>query len=1374
MGIKYKGLILAALSILKVDAGDEAKFERLAIRCMQVAFKDITVLPSSGISAGGDCGRDGIFFKSIDGEKGKIAVSTRKDWREKLKEEIKKTKDSFRHIVFCSNQKIDNKEEDDFIKKNSDYDIKIFGCSKLADIILNDFVAQGLLEIPRIKNELTVEQLRNFSQLKKEHEVIENYIPRNLLCDSEKEPINILSLFRDCDLNTVTIIDSPAGHGKTGALKYAYYHLLFDEECYIPPFFFPLDHYRDGDLRAKIEEIEKLLYEEKTVNYFLLIDGIDNLTSKTFHDLLHELDILLNTVQSCYRKVIMTGRTGEYEAKIINEFFGDDVSYYTLAGLTKTDINAILDKQLGLPEECRLIIQQDLEQGLAVNSVFYVTKLIDIYKKSHKSHLSLIQLLQIVSDDELKLLYKGKEYDLRRIQQLSLYMTTNRLTICNDKKRLNEVFFPGDFFSFSHKTTQEYLSAKELAEMDYQSILSKVSSFGLIIPYLKNTVGLLLSILISEGKKKTFEQLISFLERTPKNYYVLFKIESDSIEKKLVGRIVQDYIEAFDGYDWTIRNNEELFNFICYDIDSNCSYLLSQIKKAKDETRRNNLLYLCYEFVLCRSLQIPPSFSKELLNLFFAYLDCNDYSAVRNMIWTVSYLNDSKIENHKIDCLISKVFSLWEYDVFVPFLRILSKNNYACSPDQIYEIFKTYWEIEKHNRIGVAHFVSPIISSTTEYEPLFTSRSTYGFAGFLEKNLVNNQQSFSRIIGFLHEELQNYNDFSFPLKDEITSIIANCFVDFGLSIEDCYKIVMDIVCSLQNVKAVSDAFKNLPPALAFSMIKYKYEEKQGAFVYGSGNRVFEGFYQDVLFKDKSVFSDFLSFFSNYDVREINGLLGYYCCNCCEQPWFRVLFPKELYESFIGFKEKQRLYITREIQYKKQLSKSFTTAFSREEFLNDFVREVFFRYVDGVIPKEALFHLGFDDYSIRSNENPFACFVVERFCLLHNLNEYDQFVKAISSEYSFNILWLLLEYFKTNSLSPSIIKKKKNVIIEKTINALLLKYPFDDSGTKENNAQRLVIELFQKHFTPQFFYRKMSSGNTALIFHIAMDTAELNYTLESEFDYLTSIVGNEVICSCVLDKIESISDDFELNKACRVLTKLCNSDVLKRKITEKASPVVYRFMHDNLIKDTYASHIIEYARCFNITVFDFQQQEIESGFFYDKRKRQLGNTLVADWMSLYKEKSEQEISLLCTIFKRKLFRSRCDDEKRVFAEMLLFYDTNNLKAFKWLARYLIHNDNCCLSEEIFGHRGKISTNNYSSVNLLNKLYKKSFDYHSELKETVQRFVISSINAIAKNPNIRKKDYQRLIKKTEKLIRYNAIEIEYLIDLLKENYANRAVC
>ena len=77
-------------------------------------------------------------------------------------------------------------------------------------------------------------------------------------------------------------------------------------------------------------------------------------------------------------------------------------------------------------------------------------------------------------------------------------------------------------------------------------------------------------------------------------------------------------------------------------------------------------------------------------------------------------------------------------------------------------------------------------------------------------------------------------------------------------------------------------------------------------------------------------------------------------------------------------------------------------------------------------------------------------------------------------------------------------------------------------------------------------------------------------------------------------------------------------------------------------------------------------------------------------------------------------------------------------------------------------------------MLFKLYKKSFDYHSELREAVQRFVVSSIKAIADKPSISKKDFHRLIKKTEKLIRFNPIEIDFLIDSLKESYLNRMTC
>ena len=231
-----KTIISYALKRLnKINTGYSI-YEKL---CHQLIAKviDIEFISSSGLDTGGDGGVDGW---SIDenGEKTKYTFSIQQDYKTKIKKEIEKTdSEHYAKVRFFSNQSIKQKEKEDFYKKYSDFDLIIYDKENLVDFIEKNEELGSLIGLPKILAEVNIDYIRKHNQLHNKKETIKSYIPRSISYFDDRENRwikNTLTEFINV-CSSFTLIQAPAGFGKSCLVKQLYLELLNEDSNNILP-----------------------------------------------------------------------------------------------------------------------------------------------------------------------------------------------------------------------------------------------------------------------------------------------------------------------------------------------------------------------------------------------------------------------------------------------------------------------------------------------------------------------------------------------------------------------------------------------------------------------------------------------------------------------------------------------------------------------------------------------------------------------------------------------------------------------------------------------------------------------------------------------------------------------------------------------------------------------------------------------------------------------------------------------------------------------------------------------------------------------------------------------------------------------------------
>ncbi len=525
-----KLFIAIALNELNKQNGGDGKFEVLC-KNLIIQILDKNFLGSSGLAAGGDGALDG-WGKAEDDKKIKYAFSIDQKLNRKINSEITSwNKERYDQMVFFTNQTIPQRKKEEYYRNYSDLTFNLYDKQDLISFIERNPSLGQYIGLPIIAREFDKAKLRDKHQFINSEQYIRNFLPRKLqLYNASDEDQRIESSLNYILRKKLSIIEAPAGFGKTSYLQQLYIEIL-DTEVLPIPIFIQLKNYIPGTLRSHLKEVIPLEVAEGIKDYILLIDGYDEISEEIRQDLLKELNQCLIKPDT-YRRFVITVRKDQYNVSDF-DILDTDINIAFITALNLNDLD-ILFEHFGIENSDDFLNNAFFMDSY--HNIFYAVKLIDFYIINKDFAGNLVTLMDYVVDVEIQRIFRNSDINKDVLSKIALFLTLNqKLEITkNEMEALEGLDKDIDLLnlSFSHKSIQEYLAAKRLSSCTSEQIKRMVAIGNSIIPFLTNTFGYLLNILcLQNSSYSLFKDLVEW--SIEKNSEKLIQIEGDKISPEL-------------------------------------------------------------------------------------------------------------------------------------------------------------------------------------------------------------------------------------------------------------------------------------------------------------------------------------------------------------------------------------------------------------------------------------------------------------------------------------------------------------------------------------------------------------------------------------------------------------------------------------------------------------------------------------------------------------------------------------------------------------------------------------------------------------------------------------------------------------------------
>lgn len=351
--------------------------------------------------------------------------------------------------------------------------------------------------------------------------------------------------------NRIVLLGNP-GIGKSTELN-----ILFDlleekkEDDLNFPFRIDLKNFRAV---SKFEDLIHFKKWEELPCITFILDGLDEIAA--IQDFISELESFLSKNEDKNINVVISCRTNIYEKYLINI---SGFKYFYLDGLTDRQINNILEKRIS-----KLLNYSELNKfRVYLENPFNLNLFCEYYESKGSYPETQAESWDLFVENELKKLTKDKlkkreeiviphiKDCLKKVAFTSELMQQNyisedhvyELLGKDDKSTFEQISFieklpDSGNYTFRHKNYQEFFSAKLLAELSAEQIISLIRltpEENITKPSLFNTITFLLNI-VDDDKLAAIEKWL--LENEPE---VLFLTEKDRLCESTQHQIFRRY-----------------------------------------------------------------------------------------------------------------------------------------------------------------------------------------------------------------------------------------------------------------------------------------------------------------------------------------------------------------------------------------------------------------------------------------------------------------------------------------------------------------------------------------------------------------------------------------------------------------------------------------------------------------------------------------------------------------------------------------------------------------------------------------------------------------------------------------------------------------
>ena len=1348
MGIK--AIIEHKLDTLS-ETGDDKLFEQVGNICIQEIIKQQKIVfPHSGNPYGGDGGVDG-FILNMEFKNPRIAYSTSKDWKRKLNHDAgHENAKNYDGMIFCSSREINQREiekaEIEF-SHSFGYPIRIIVKSQLVRLIENLSDCLNLLGIPTELNKLEIQYLAKHNQFGERRDMLSRYVQRRIVkkrdvSDTSSSESSILLSEYIKNPADVSVMISPAGYGKTGALEQVCNYILSNAEIYtIPPVYLPVSKYSSGSLHNMIDDIVGHSPDYELRDAILFIDGIDELPDEELRNLVNDLNSWKRN-GSLKRKLFLAGRTNEFSSEALRPL--GTISYVFLKKPSEDDIDQLIGSRIKKKED-RLSIKSYIIQNFYGANMFFIDKALLFFERKDKLPSAQWELLEFVATKDVCSILRTENPELKPIEQEAfncIFRKTDYITI--NCKQIN-------IDSFSHRYVIEYLAAKYLSSYPARPFLKIVTADKkYILPWIKNTVGLSLSLMANNREETKLNYLFSALSSEFFNLDTLIKCDSPNLDRNLKKRLIEKTTEfMLASYDVYGLDKDYCRLFFDPTIkDDNLNWLASRIDIEMDPSTQETLFHIIFNLSLNNRTDIPHSFVLYLKNKLFNFINREDNSTFYGLISTILYclaiLSEKGLfSKDEISILIDFLNTrYWKHECFNNTCRIITKCCIVPSLSDFCKLVEIYLRIcDFTEKNTIAQYVPDQIDDEFDL-PSIELQYTDDFHPLALNVFKANPNCFwmtmRQVINACNDNPRerDYNE-----DEKILTTLSKALIEIP-DLRCLEKEKLDLVLDVFMINPYSkNSFRNAIMekttelvAQLFSMILDEWESSDQRIEYHS---VFRDFILEMT-KNKNLFLYVVTKqkLSQEDFENRIGILSYFSSKDDES--FSCLTESNQKRAFDNLTASHD-YENNRKRHEDMIASSIHQIFDIDKNIFEISR------VFNSIGKDVL---AFDDISrvdidaesgMHKNDlSPFSLFYLLEMVREDKESITEQKATEFWKEKTgWKTIIFLVKFMRLHNLSYTLLKPEELDFIRSWTAETLEKNPLRDGNDK----------LLYSHVFISILMNDQVMGNSlnSSIYPIKENikgfiSAGILRMLDAGYvdpqnatiDYLETYFSKGEIISHISENMDSIlGNRHAMLGVGKYLSDNCSAETIPLYDYSAIKHKLVEYIRSNFSEPDY--DIIIFDKFFNVN-------EITSDIFpvdlylkslkFDEKKNRYDNNLAAHFLKIHRERTDAEKAHINTVMKRRFKNSSSTDEKKYIAELLLNYDHSCHCTFNWYAQLLLKNDSTKINE-FLTHNDFYFCNSIFAIRNLKKLF---INYGSGTKDksmAIRSIISNSATSIIKD-------------------------------------------
>ena len=905
--------------------------------------------------------------------------------------------------------------------------------------------------------------------------------------------------------------------------------------------------------------------------------------------------------------------------------------------------------------------------------------------------------------------------------------------------------------SFSHRYVAEYLAAKYLSCLPTHVVEKKVlAAKEFILPWLKNTVGLMLSLVAKNEEKDKLHFFFSSFTRVLFNIDALIKCDSQNLNKELKTRLIRvatDYIlKSLDVYSMEKDYCRLFFDPIVK--EENITWLKSCIDKEQDVSNLDLLFHIVFYLCLNNGSDIPKTFEQYLKNKLFAVFDKADsdkyYGVIASILYSLASLPDSgTFTSDEISKLIDFIANkYWKHECFNNTCRIIAKTDRPLPLPEAQTLLNVYFQISDFTRKRSGAYSVPR-QIDDDFNPIpMEFQHTDDYYPLIKKQFVENPEL---LWSTMHQVIQTFksNTDSGPLEekeDKLLKILAESITTTQMTnelTEDRISLVLSVfmISPYAGNSFRSELLENAPMIVGslFLRILDDLNDSENRFEYQS---VFRPFIT-AMAKDSSLFLDVVSKQKlNKDAFE-NKIQFFYYIDSVDSDTFSVLSDncKEKVRQNIALRE---AYESNRKTHEELVSSSVHQLFDTDTFIVE-IRKIFSEIGKTSVSINEIYNAEQRDCSSPYNNelSPIAIFFLKELLHKKEILSQDTAINIWMGNQKWRTVALLVNYMENHNLDYSMLNKEEQDFIKTWAVDTIIKYPVSNGNETLRYLHVYLSILMNDSFMGDVLkesvypLREQIKGfiSIGIIRMLHSGAVDPKY---ASIDYLRKYFSDSEIIANIRSNINHIlGNNNSMYGIGEYLSAATSDESIK--------------LHDigfisQKVKEHFSLHFSEFEHKFSSFYQFFDNTGITSDAFpmelylnslkFNENSQRYEENHASIFLKIFRPCKAKERTYINTILKKRFSISTSIKEKKYIAEYMLMYDHSYHRSFNWYAKLLLKDDSTTINE-FLTHNENHYCNSLLCLSNLKKLWKKYETKNGEKSLAIKSIVSNSIISIIRD-------------------------------------------